>query len=235
MGTLEVEVADPQGAELPGEEQRMKPRKDPEELGAKGMRTRTALIRAAQTVFERRGFLETTLDEVTREAGVASGTLYTYFTNREELLTALIEDAYAQSVVPAHSRPVDEGDPVERIRAGNLEYVRAFRRNRGLNKILEEARHFDESIELSRLRRGEAFFRRNAETIGALQADGRVPESVDPEFTARSLGLMVSRHCHYVYVYPGDARFDSEEGAELFAHRLTALWLRALGMDEPQL
>lgn len=209
----------------------MRARKDPEELGAKGMRTRTRLIRAAQRVFERRGFLGTTLGEVTEEAGVASGTLYTYFTNREELLAALIEDAYAQSVVPAHSRPVEEGDPVERIRAGNLEYVRAFRANRGLNKILEEARHYDERIEANRLRRGEAFFSRNAETIRALQADARVPESVDPDFTARSLGLMVSRHCYYAYVYPGDERYDSEDGAERFAGELTELWLRALGLE----
>lgn len=210
----------------------MKQRKDPDELGAKGVRTRTRLIRAAQRVFERRGFLGTTLAEVTEEAGVASGTLYTYFTNREELLAALIEDAYAQSVVPAHSRPVDEGEPVERIRAGNLEYVRAFRANRGLNKILEEARHYDERIEANRLRRGEAFFRRNAETIRAMQADGRVPGSVDPDFTARSLGLMVSRHCYHVYVNPGDPQYDSEEGAERFAEQLTRLWLRALGLKE---
>lgn len=206
-------------------------RRDPERLGAKGARTRAALIRAGRAVFERKGYFESTLAEVTTEAGVAAGTLYTYFTNREELLSAIMEDAYAGTVQPTHSRPVDVGDPVERIVSGNFEYVRAFRRNRGLNKILDEARHLDPRISTLRRERGEAFFARNAETIRRLQAAGRVDEEVDPELTARSLGLMVSRHCHYVFVEPGDTAFEGEDGADRLARALTSIWLRALGID----
>jgi len=205
-------------------------RKDPDLLGAKGVRTRTALIRAGRAVFERKGYFESTLAEVTAEAGVAAGTLYTYFTNREELLSAIVEDAYAGTMQPSHSRPVDVGDPVERIVSGNLEYVSAFRRNRGLNKILDEARHLDPAIRRLRLQRGEAFFARNAETIRRLQTAGRVEADIDPMLTARSLGLMVSRHCHYVFVEPGDPEFDSADGVQRLSTVLTSTWLRAIGI-----
>lgn len=206
-------------------------RRDPELLGAKGARTRAALIQAGRSVFERKGYFDSTLADVTTEAGVAAGTLYTYFTNREELLSAIVEDAYAGTVQPTHSRPVEVGDPVERIVSGNHEYVRAFRRNRGLNKILDEARHLDPAIRALRKERGEAFFARNAETIRRLQAAGRVEADVDSALTARSLGLMVSRHCHYVFVDPGDPSLDTEEGVDKLARLLTSTWLRAIGIN----
>jgi len=46
---------------------------------------RTCILQAARQVFARKGYETTVLEEVAREAGLAKGTLYLYFKNKEDL------------------------------------------------------------------------------------------------------------------------------------------------------
>ncbi len=46
---------------------------------------RQAILQAARQVFARKGFEPATLEAVAREAGLAKGTLYLYFKNKEDL------------------------------------------------------------------------------------------------------------------------------------------------------
>jgi AcrR family transcriptional regulator len=52
---------------------------------------RDAILSAAELVFTRCGFAGTRMAEVAAEAGLATGTLYNYFANRDELLSSLID------------------------------------------------------------------------------------------------------------------------------------------------
>jgi AcrR family transcriptional regulator len=54
------------------------------------------LLAAALDLFVERGFASTRLEDVARCAGVSKGTLYLYFTNKEELFKAVVRD----SIVP---------------------------------------------------------------------------------------------------------------------------------------
>lgn len=54
------------------------------------------LLAAALDLFVERGFASTRLEDVARQAGVSKGTLYLYFTNKEELFKAVVRD----SIVP---------------------------------------------------------------------------------------------------------------------------------------
>lgn len=54
--------------------------------------TRRELLDAAARVFLRRGFFAASLDEVAEEAGFSKGAVYSNFTDKEDLLLALIED-----------------------------------------------------------------------------------------------------------------------------------------------
>lgn len=51
------------------------------------------LLDAALEVFVERGFAAARLDEVARRAGVSKGTVYLYFSSKEDLLKALVESA----------------------------------------------------------------------------------------------------------------------------------------------
>ena len=53
-------------------------------------RRRAQILGAASRVFARQGFHRTTVRDVAREAGIADGTIYLYFTSKRELLLALL-------------------------------------------------------------------------------------------------------------------------------------------------
>lgn len=57
-----------------------------------GEERRRDLLDAGLAVFGRRGVGAATLEEITREAGVAKGTFYLYFSSKEHLLLALRQD-----------------------------------------------------------------------------------------------------------------------------------------------
>lgn len=62
---------------------------------------RRAILDAALAVFARDGFAGARLDEVARRAGVAKGTLYLYFTDKEALFRGLVEDNIAPVLADA--------------------------------------------------------------------------------------------------------------------------------------
>jgi AcrR family transcriptional regulator len=56
-------------------------------------RTRRALLDAGARAFAERGYHQTPIDSVSELAGVAKGTIYNYFSSKQELLHALVEEA----------------------------------------------------------------------------------------------------------------------------------------------
>ena len=62
---------------------------------------RRAILAAALTVFARHGFAGARLDDVARQAGVAKGTLYLYFADKEALFRGLVEQNFAPVLADA--------------------------------------------------------------------------------------------------------------------------------------
>jgi AcrR family transcriptional regulator len=51
-------------------------------------RTKAAILDSALTLFDERGFDAVTVEEITREAGVAKGSFYTYFSTKSDIIVA---------------------------------------------------------------------------------------------------------------------------------------------------
>jgi AcrR family transcriptional regulator len=52
---------------------------------------RTEIMNAARTVFARKGFTRGIIDEIAKEAGVAKGTVYLYFSSKKEIYRAILD------------------------------------------------------------------------------------------------------------------------------------------------
>ncbi|RSV17339.1 TetR family transcriptional regulator [Sphingomonas sp. ABOLG] len=53
------------------------------------------ILAAALSVFSERGFAAARLDDVAERAGIAKGTIYLYFSTKEELFEAVVRDAFS--------------------------------------------------------------------------------------------------------------------------------------------
>jgi AcrR family transcriptional regulator len=104
------------------------------------------LLAAALDLFVERGFASTRLEDVARRAGVSKGTLYLYFTNKEELFKAVVRD----SIVPVIGAAEDsiagfEGHSADLLRSVITDWWQRLGGTNasGINKlIMAEAANF---------------------------------------------------------------------------------------------
>jgi TetR/AcrR family transcriptional regulator, fatty acid metabolism regulator protein len=72
---------------------RVKGRRSPKTGRDGGTRDkRERILRAAIKVFARKGFYATRVSEIAKAAGVADGTIYLYFKNKDDVLVSIFED-----------------------------------------------------------------------------------------------------------------------------------------------
>jgi TetR/AcrR family fatty acid metabolism transcriptional regulator len=57
---------------------------------------RARILQAAAKVFARKGYFAAKVSEVARKAGVADGTIYLYFRNKEDILVSLFDEVMAE-------------------------------------------------------------------------------------------------------------------------------------------
>src|SRR5690349_18977815 len=93
----------------------------------RGMRTRQSLIDAARVVFERDGYLDARLTDITAQAKCSTGSFYTYFTGKEEIFAAVLEAAKNEMLHPGMERVQEGTDPAVIIEASNRAYLEAYR------------------------------------------------------------------------------------------------------------
>jgi AcrR family transcriptional regulator len=194
---------------------------------ARGVRTRAALVAAARRVFERDGYLNTRLTDITAEANCSTGSFYTYFTNKEEIFAAVLEEAQEEMLHPHVREVLDTEDPVAVIEASNRAYLEAYERNAALMRLLEQVATIDDDVREFRRRRADLFSQRNARSIRDLQERGLADPGLDPVIAGRALSSMVSRTAYSVYVL-GDP-----VDREVLVATLTRLWANALRLETP--
>lgn len=190
----------------------------------RGARTRAGLIAAARKVFERDGYLDAKLTDISRAAGCATGSFYTYFANKEEIFAAVLEQAQQDMLHPGMDRVSEDDDPYAVLEVSNRAYLAAYRRNARLMGLLEQVAQVDAEFRGFRARRADAFIQRNARGIADLQARSIADAAVDPLLASRALSGMVSRLAYSAFVTEeiGDVDFE-----ELVA-AVTRLWANAL-------
>jgi TetR/AcrR family fatty acid metabolism transcriptional regulator len=75
-----------------------------------------AILRAAAQVFARSGYFNAKVSDVARTAGVADGTVYLYFKNKDDLLTSIFGWAMGEFINRAKSELAEIEDPREKLR-----------------------------------------------------------------------------------------------------------------------
>ena len=109
---------------------------------------RRRILDAAVKVFARKGYFGAKVSEIARRAGVADGTIYLYFRNKEDILVSLFDEVMAEHIEHGREeiRTLD-GAPA-RLRAIAVHHLRLFGGNRDLAVVFQvELRHSTRFLE----------------------------------------------------------------------------------------
>ncbi|MGH3757895.1 TetR/AcrR family transcriptional regulator [Actinophytocola sp.] len=203
-----------------------KKRRDVGPTTSKGRERRTDILRAARTVFEERGFLETRVADIVALADVSQGTFYTYFDSKEAVFVEVAESVIETMLDNLHTDYVSGMGSVERIRRAMVRFVDAYRPNAVMIGLIEQVGTFTPAMRQLRLRLRESFVARSAQGIRRMQKDGVADPSVNAVMIAEVLGAMVDQTC-YLWFFLGK-EFDAPAVVEA----LTTVWARGVGVVE---
>lgn len=124
----------------------MSPRSAPATPTPRGRRehlkqvTRRELLETGRRLFAERGLYESRIEDLTQHAGIAKGTLYGYFHNKEELIEAVVTSGFSEllgSVHHAVQGARSHEEVLTRLVEAHLEF---FERNPDLMRIFHQVR-----------------------------------------------------------------------------------------------
>jgi AcrR family transcriptional regulator len=106
---------------------------------------RAAIVEAAMEEFVARGFAATRIDDIAKRAGVAKGTIYLHFKDKESMFEELIRTAIVPLVVRLHASPPPSGsirDAIEAFARVFIQEIATTRRADIVRLIIAEGPRF---------------------------------------------------------------------------------------------
>ncbi len=109
----------------------------------RGRRTMRAILDAAAIEFGDNGFHQASISDITRRAGVALGSFYTYFDSKDAVFRALVRDMSDQ--VRDHVAPaiLSAPDQIAAEQAGLREFISFVRDHKEIYRIIDESEFVD--------------------------------------------------------------------------------------------
>ncbi len=99
------------------------------------------ILEAAVKVFAEQGFFQSTISQIAKEAGVADGTIYLYFKNKDDILTQFF--SYKTKLVfDRFKEAVEEGpNAIEKLKNLIRKHLEEFQRDRNMAVVYQTETH----------------------------------------------------------------------------------------------
>lgn len=110
---------------------------------ARGERTRRSLLDAAAAEFADNGFHAGSISAITRRAGVALGSFYTYFDSKDAIFRALVRDMSEAVRVAAREAIAPSMAPLEIERAALAAFLAFATEHKEIYRIIDESEFVD--------------------------------------------------------------------------------------------
>ncbi len=181
------------------------------------------ILEKAKKLFAAQGYYQTQISDIIREAGVARGTIYQYFKNKEDVFISLLEKYYGKWEKDAYL-------------AGDLDLATISPREYLFHRIRRTLSFFADDQDVCRiyLRMGlglpgelEAIIRRFEKKIEDIIVNdlrlgvrnGHIPEDLDVTLTANLMGGALLRIAYLYFATDENADLD----LDLLARKISAI------------
>ncbi|PNU02540.1 TetR/AcrR family transcriptional regulator [Novosphingobium guangzhouense] len=109
----------------------------------RGRRTLRKLLDAAAAEFGEHGFHEASITAITRRAGTALGSFYTYFNSKDEIFRALVDDLSGKVREAARNARQQDLPSLEMERASLIGFLRFAAEHKEIYRIIDECEFVD--------------------------------------------------------------------------------------------
>jgi TetR/AcrR family fatty acid metabolism transcriptional regulator len=196
-----------------------------------GAAKRDRILRAAIRIFSQKGYFNSKISEIARLAGVADGTIYLYFKNKDDLLISLFEEKMGEVVNDVRARVADGGGALARLEIFIRNHMDLLVKEAGLIEVIQ--------VEL---RQSNKFmkeyvpvkFLEYLDIISGILEDGKREGVFRPDLNvtlARRAIFGALDEISLAYVLSRKRKYDpAEAAAEIF--RIFAAGLRGSGPSE---
>jgi AcrR family transcriptional regulator len=206
---------------MPGPTETQQARRDNGPITDRGAQRKQALMEAARRVFERKGFVDTRVSDIVKEAKVSHGTFYTYFDTKEAVFSA-VSRAVIGEMLDSMAISIPTADFHTRVRDSVRRFVIAYRPNSTMIGLMEQVGTFSPEMRELRLDVRETFVRRSQRGIQRMKDEGMTDPELDVAYTAEALGAMIEYTCYIWFAL--DKQFDEERIIDVMAD----IWEKAL-------
>jgi len=168
----------------------------------RGRRTRRKLLDAATHEFGERGFHDASISGITRRAGVALGSFYTYFESKEAIFQALVRDFSEGVRIAASSGIGHSASALDKERDALAAFLRFAREHNEIYRIIDEAEFVDPQSYRAHY---ENTARRILDRLRAGAETGEFREKMEEAHAWAIMGMNVFLGLRYaVWARPGD-------------------------------
>jgi len=179
---------------------------------------RNLITNAAVDVFAEKGFHQARVADIARKAGVADGTIYLYFKNKEDLLLSVFEEKMDYLLTELGIALQDINDPVERIRQFAQFHFRQVRENRAAAEVLQvELRLSNKFLKEYRPEKLWAYLSVFGQIVREGQASGDFDPDLDPFIAMWAFFGSIDEIAMQWVLSKNSERFSLERAAEQVA------------------
>jgi len=98
---------------------------------------RRRILEAASRVFARRGYFTARVADIAKRAGVADGTIYLYFRNKEDILVSLFDEVMSEHIAAGRQEVATLAAAPEQLRAIAAHHLRLLGENEDLAVVFQ--------------------------------------------------------------------------------------------------
>jgi TetR/AcrR family transcriptional regulator, fatty acid metabolism regulator protein len=179
---------------------------------------RNLITDAAVDVFAEKGFHQARVADIARKAGVADGTIYLYFKNKEDLLLSVFEEKMDYLLTELGHALQDIHDPVDRIRRFARFHFEQVRENRAAAEVLQvELRLSNKFLKEYRPEKLWAYLSVFGQIVREGQASGDFDPDLDPFIAMWAFFGSIDEIAMQWVLSKNSERFSLEKAAEQVA------------------
>lgn len=114
------------------------------------------ILDSAIKVFARKGFYHARVSDIAREAGVADGTIYLYFQNKDDILIRLFEEGMTTVIDRVQTAISQTNDPLDKIRRFAKAHLSLIENHKEMAEVIQV--ELRQSTKFMKEYRNEKFF-----------------------------------------------------------------------------